>query len=233
MKKIILSALTIIMMIASVSVYAFADDSGNRDIKSEDYYKITVPSSFTKYDDNKYPNAKKGDVFLFSEWKRMDESKQIFVMLSVAVSYTDKEYDIKNADTKKLQDYGNDLLKKYTLSSEMVFDDAKKVKINGNYALKISCADASEDKNSVKTSTDMYFIAYGNNLYSIQLTSNDIDTLNGEEVKNILDSFSYNSDKDRAIIISIISIIIVAVAVVVVVKAIKTKKSITNDVSGQ
>lgn len=221
MKKCFSAFITMVLMLCLCTTSAFARSSN-----PEDYYKITFPGNYTRQKDMNYDDAKDEEVFLLSQW--MCQDKDNIMLVSVALTETNKEYNFSKANDAKLQEYGNELLSKFDVPDGTVFNNAEKTKLNGRTAMKVSSVNSAEGKASFNTSTDFYFIAYGNTLYTLQFTSTDIDKLSGDEVKTILKSFSFETDKIVYIVIAVAAAVVLAVALIVIIKIVKA-----NPVSGE
>lgn len=209
MKKIMCLVLMLILVISP----AYAYDTNT--------YKIDIPNNFKKSENNDY-------------WQSENENVSASILIytedntnNLDISSFEKNDLDKSGYTKELKEKFN------TLDESIIIDDYSLTldKISSYKAIKIdlkSSSKISDEKNSIVYQRQ-YITSSKNLIYYITVSSSNEDSLNNEEIKNILNSFKIKDElieKQQEYIkyyICLGGIIIFGIALLIL--SIKTKKT--------
>lgn len=209
MKKIMCLVLMLILVISP----AYAYDTNT--------YKIDMPNNFKKSENNDY-------------WQSENENVSASILIytedntnNLDISSFEKNDLDKSGYTKELKEKFN------TLDESIIIDDYSLTldKISSYKAIKIdlkSSSKISDEKNSIVYQRQ-YITSSKNLIYYITVSSSNEDSLNNEEIKNILNSFKIKDElieKQQEYIkyyICLGGIIIFGIALLIL--SIKTKKT--------
>ena len=198
-QKILLVFYTILFLFLQYNIYAY----------STDYYSIDIPTSYTKVSENSFTdkNGYNINIQIVPFNDSVDQSSYTEERLNSLVNGLKNEIDnyreeFKLALQEKNQQYNSGLtetqINEYAKSVKVNFIDKKEI-INftkNNYKCFHIIANYSiSDYNYY---VEQYTLFSGNNVFTLSISSEDLDYFNRQDIKNIVNSFTIKNFKDSS-----------------------------------